>query len=648
MSASRPASRRLGAPRTQRDRDVDVVQRARGGSGSARPAGASAARSLGSTLGEGLHRVAEALVGDAQVVQRLGVVERRRAAGARPRAARRSTARRANFVTRLSRDGLTRKATSASSSAAPAIELALAELATERARGGAARDAGARRSTPATSTPGGAGRRRPPSSEARSSRSTSSSRSAPGRALNVAQRAPHLVGVEAAEDRAAHLEQRARATERDAEVVHGLVVGRREHARDASRRAASSKAQSLATRNGPAMPGRPVASAGSARRAHRCDPHEARGASRGLNPSALRERAPHGEARRLRESARRRAAAPARRRPSSSSSAARACLRAASRSSRVGVLVDHAARGDRDLAREPPRCVERDRDVHGALRRERRSLRDAPGRAARARAMTCTRPDVDAPRLAQPAARRASPTSPFSSTVTLGHAELARELGVAQEVVQRPVDRHERARLHELDHAPLLLAVRVAAHVDGAVRPPGAELDAAPQEVVHHAHHLGLVARDDPARHDDHVARARGRAPGARRARAARAPRPAPPATPSPRARIARFGQLARALRGRRRGRRGHSRYGRPAWSPVDRAVACATRACVDDAAPERHDLAPVAPRDLAEHAQAMHVRREHRDDDRLLRAGDDRLERARRRPPRCPSGRWRRCSSSR
>ena len=54
----------------------------------------------------------------------------------------------------------------------------------------------------------------------------------PGRALDVAQRAPHLVGVEAAEHRAAHLEQRARATERDAEVVHGLVVGRREQARD--------------------------------------------------------------------------------------------------------------------------------------------------------------------------------------------------------------------------------------------------------------------------------------------------------------------------------------------------------------------------------------------------------------------------------
>ena len=69
-------------------------------------------------------------------------------------------------------------------------------------------------------------------SDASSSRSTSSSRSAPDARWIVAQRAPHLVGVEAAEDRAPHFEQRARAPERHAEVVHRLVVGAVEQAWD--------------------------------------------------------------------------------------------------------------------------------------------------------------------------------------------------------------------------------------------------------------------------------------------------------------------------------------------------------------------------------------------------------------------------------
>ena len=45
------------------------------------------------------------------------------------------------------------------------------------------------------------------------------------------------------------------------------------------------------------------------------------------------------------------------------------------------------------------------------------------------------------------------------------------------------------------------------------------------------------------------------------------------------------------------------------------------------DAAPEEHDLATGAPRDVAEEPQAMDVRREHRDDDGAGRAFDERLE---------------------
>ncbi len=60
-------------------------------------------------------------------------------------------------------------------------------------------------------------------------------------------------------------------------------------------------------------------------------------------------------------------------------------------------------------------------------------------------------------------------------------ARLSREGRVAYEVVQRPVQRDEAARADEVEHLPLLPAVRVAAHVNRAIRtttcaarPPGA------------------------------------------------------------------------------------------------------------------------------------------------------------------------------
>ena len=49
------------------------------------------------------------------------------------------------------------------------------------------------------------------------------------------------------------------------------------------------------------------------------------------------------------------------------------------------------------------------------------------------------------------------------------HAHLARERGVAREVVDRPVDRDEAPRAHELDHPSLLGAMRVPAHVHAAI-----------------------------------------------------------------------------------------------------------------------------------------------------------------------------------
>ncbi len=74
------------------------------------------------------------------------------------------------------------------------------------------------------------------------------------------------------------------------------------------------------------------------------------------------------------------------------------------------------------------------------------------------------------------------------------------------------------------------------------------------------------------------------------------------PCEPVATARIARFGQLARPLRRDRPGRPATRGTGAPACSPVERAVACATRACVDTLRPSGTMRAPVAARDLAEH----------------------------------------------
>ena len=329
-TASRPdveelsrALRRRRSPRPRR-------AAARGGSGSA-PRFAPGDEIGGQHAREGLHRVAQALV--ARCAGR-GAPRARasaRAGGARPRASRPRPRGARTSSRRRSREGLIRNATSAASrwrprSSSPSRTLRRSALRRRRSR----------RRRPSIHVPDVAGVRRRvlgvtcealDRPEQLEEHLLVAQR--PGRPLDVAQRAPHLVGVEAPEDRAAHFEQRARATQRDAKVVHGLVVAPRRAGAEPPRRAA---------RRGPgASPrgtGRPCPSPTRAQAPpSSMHPHQA-GRRHRLEAQRLGEGAPHGEARRLGDLLVARAEPrPRRATPRSSSSAARACLRADSRRS---------------------------------------------------------------------------------------------------------------------------------------------------------------------------------------------------------------------------------------------------------------------------------------------------------------------------
>ena len=100
------------------------------------------------------------------------------------------------------------------------------------------------------------------------------------------------------------------------------------------------------------------------------------------------------------------------------------------------------------VAREPPARVDRDDDVRRPVRGEGRPLvQHLPGAAAAARRR------APGPARTRSALRIGSSARPRHVPVLehahLGHAELARELRVPQEVVQRAVHGHERARPHQ-------------------------------------------------------------------------------------------------------------------------------------------------------------------------------------------------------
>ena len=100
------------------------------------------------------------------------------------------------------------------------------------------------------------------------------------------------------------------------------------------------------------------------------------------------------------------------------------------------------------------------------------------------------------------------------------------------------------------------------------------------------------------------------------------------PCEPVATARMARFGS-SRARSGGQTRSAGHSRYGTARVLSRRAGRRLRDARVRRDAPAEGDDLAPVTTRDLAEHLEPVHVRGEHRDDDRLPRAGDDRLERA-------------------
>ena len=233
---------------------------------------------------------------------------------------------------------------------------------------------------------------------------------------------------------------------------------------------------------------------------------------------------------------------------------------------------------------------------------------------------------LHAPRLAQPAPRRASATSPFSSThhARARRARARARRGARGGAASRAPGTNARG-LHELDHAPLLLrGARARSRAPrGSTTTFAARRRGASRSFITRTTSGSLPGMTRLDMHD-HVAlgsrSSAGCSPRASRARAAalspcdarrdgedRAPRAAPARAPAGQT------QVARPLEVRR-----------PACSPVERAVALRDPRVRRHAAPEGDDLAPVPARDLAEHPQAMHVRREHRDDDRLRRAGDD------------------------
>ena len=120
-------------------------------------------------------------------------------------------------------------------------------------------------------------------------------------------------------------------------------------------------------------------------------------------------------------------------------------------------------------------------------------------------AQTCTRPCMAvSPRSSSPSA--ISAMRPFSITETCSTPASRASCGVAREVVDRAVHRNEALRTYQLDHAPLLGAMRVTAHVHAAIGEARTHLAAAPDELAEDGVHLGLVAGDGARGEDDAIA----------------------------------------------------------------------------------------------------------------------------------------------
>jgi hypothetical protein len=178
---------------------------------------------------------------------------------------------------------------------------------------------------------------------------------------------------------------------------------------------------------------------------------------------------------------------------------------------RVEHFIDDASRRERYLAHWSTSSVDADNDVCRATCRESGAFVQDTRRDG-ALGENMHPPGVHTSGLVQRAVLRFLGRPQLADVAVLehrdlGHAQIARERRVSRQMVQRAVHRDESPRTHQLDHATLLVAVSVSAHVHLAVGPPCSQLYPAPKECTDEAHDVGLVSWDHTARHHDDVSR---------------------------------------------------------------------------------------------------------------------------------------------
>ncbi len=146
----------------------------------------------------------------------------------------------------------------------------------------------------------------------------------------------------------------------------------------------------------------------------------------------------------------------------------------ASRSEELGVgdRVEHPPRREGDIPRNASPRIDRHGEVHEAARRKRDAIVEDRG-AHDAAPENVNAPGMHPSRLPYATRVQLGHVSIFQDAdIGVSHAGFTCERGVPQEMVQRSVHRDERLGPDQLEHPPLLLAMRVAADVHGAVGPP--------------------------------------------------------------------------------------------------------------------------------------------------------------------------------
>ncbi len=322
----------------------------------------------------------------------------------------------------------------------------------------------------------------------RSSRSTSSSRSAPDARCTSRSALRTSSAWKRPKTGRAHLEQRARAPERDAQVVHGLVVGRGEQARDRLAKPRVEVAELRRRGTAPAMP-RSMRRRRTWILAHRCT-RTRLAVGDGLEAERARQRAAHGEPRGLGDSLVVHATVGRRRRPEQllerrARLLARRLEEVARRRSR------RSRRASRPRSRRPAAPARR------PGRRRATTPCDASAERSAITWLGSARPrhDVHAPRpwprpvLRSPWSSSGRDVSVLEDRDARGPRARARAPRGARGggASRGPGRTRAASRARSCAAAPARCAWPLT--WTRAVRPPRPQLDAAPQEVVHHADH---------------------------------------------------------------------------------------------------------------------------------------------------------------